>query len=210
MHFTENRKDYWDRIYTGNKDRNDRGDYWLEAHRDILFSPSHILDMGCGTGVSTEYLASHGHTVVATDISGVALARLRARVPGVETKVLDFSLGLPWKDETFDDVVADLCLHYFDIDTTMRLVKDILRVLKNGGYLLARVNSVRDTAHGFGKGALVQPNYFVSDGHYKRFFDRKSIEEIFRPFELVRVVEGCIETAHGRKHLYEVIGKKGD
>ena len=206
--FDENRADYWNRAFRQWSGKIDQGQIWLEAHGDILIPPSHILDMGCGAGFTTEYLISRGHTVVATDISETALTKLRSRVPMAETSALDFTLGLPWKTEAFDHVVADLCLHYFDIDTTKRVVKEIVRVLKNGGYLLARVNSVRDTAHGSGDGTLVQPNYFLRDGHYKRFFDYESINDFFNPFELVRINEGCTKSYRGEKHLYEIIARK--
>ena len=109
----ENRKDYWNRAYTRGKGWSNSTQNWLEAHKEILAPPSHILDMGCGAGLTTEYLISCGHTVIATDISDVALTRLRSRVPEVETKILNFTLGLPWQNETFDHVIANLCLHYF-------------------------------------------------------------------------------------------------
>jgi SAM-dependent methyltransferase len=208
--FDENRQHYWNRAYTEDQDWNDLAQNWLEKHGDILASPSHILDMGCGIGVTAEYLISRGHTVIATDISDVALRRLQSRVPGVATQTLDFTLGLPWQNETFDHVVANLCLHYFDIDTTKRVAEDIGRVLKRGGILLARVNSIKDTTHGYGKGTLLQPNYYLSDGHYKRFFDRESIEEVFQLFELQKVTEGYIDTNRGQKHLYEIIAKRPD
>jgi SAM-dependent methyltransferase len=208
--FSENRKEYWNHAYAMQKERKEQTRDWLASYADTLGAQSHILDMGCGTGLSTRHLISRGHSVVATDISDVALTRLRSNVPDVETKVLDFTLGLPWEEETFDHVIADLCLHYFDLDTTMRVVGDIARVLKRNGFLLARVNSIKDTAYGFGKGRLVQSNFFVSDGHYKRFFDRESINQVFQPFELRTVAEKSIETKRGAKHLYEIVGRRRD
>lgn len=208
MSVSEDRKEYWNRAYTAQPVWKKDGEHWLEAYLDILSSPSYILDMGCGTGDTTEYLISTGHRVIAVDISEVALERLQSRVPDAETMVLDFTKGLPWKWGTFDHVVADLSLHYFDIDTTKRLLDEIAGVLKPGGYLLARVNSVKDADHGFGRGRPVQPNYFAYNGHLKRFFDRESIEEIFRSFEAIRIAENSIETHRGRKHLYEIAGKR--
>lgn len=206
--FVEDRKAFWNQAYTTYKKRKDQSPVWLEAYGDTLSAPSRILDMGCGLGTTTEYLNSKGHSVIATDISDAALARLRSRIPGVETKCLDFSNGLPWRNESFNHVVADLCLHYFDIDTTKAIGEDIFRVLKPGGFLFARVNSIKDTVHGYGQGTEVQANFFVSDGHFKRFFDPESIKEIFKLFDLVNIAAGSIDTSRGRKHLYEIAGKK--
>ena len=204
----ENRKDYWNRVYENQNEWDAEAHNWLEAYGDILVPPAYILDMGCGTGAITEHLKSRGHTVMAADISETALTRLRSRVGNVETRILDFTSGLPWENETFDHVVADLCLHYFDLDTTKRLIEDILRILKSGGFLFARVNSTRDIIHGSGRGTLVEPNYYIHEGHYKRFFDRDSIKEVFSPFALQRAVEGSIKTNIGIKYLYEIVGLK--
>jgi SAM-dependent methyltransferase len=208
--FVEDRKDYWNRVYRRQEFWPSKKRNWLEAYESMLVSPAFILDMGCGTGISTEFFVSRGHSVIAVDISDVALEHLREKLPRVETRALDFTLGLPWQEGTFHAVIADLCLHYFDADTTKGVVQEIFRVLKYDGILLARVNSVKDTNFGYGKGELVEPDYFLIDGHYKRFFDRDSIKEIFGPFDLVVATEDRIDTGHGEKQLFEIVARKGD
>ena len=86
----------------------------------------------------------------------------------------------------------------------------LARVLKRRGYLLARVNSVKDTLHGYGMGNEVEPNFYEIGGHYKRFFDREMIAEIFRSFYLQKVSETGTTASLGIKHLYEIVGKRED
>ena len=50
-----------------------------------------------------------------------------------------------FEDESIEVIIADLSLHYFNDETTKNIVKEIKRVLKCNGYLIARVNSVNDS-----------------------------------------------------------------
>lgn len=68
---------------------NPRGQIRLQLVTDALLEDSHaithgsrlrILDAGCGIGQMTRLLASHGHQVVAADVSSVLLARARERI----------------------------------------------------------------------------------------------------------------------------------
>ena len=87
---------------------------------------------------------------MATDLSEVALENV-AKIEGVTTQKLDLTEPFAFADESFDIVLADLCLHYFSEAMTEKIMLEIKRVLKKGGMLLARVNSIADINHGAGK-----------------------------------------------------------
>lgn len=99
----------------------------------------HILDAGCGSGPLMAELIERGADVTGFDGSPamINLARRRlgdAAILGVH----DFAEPLPYEDETFDDVVASLVLHYLkDWDAPLA---EICRVLKPGGRFIASVN----------------------------------------------------------------------
>jgi SAM-dependent methyltransferase len=65
------------------------------------------------------------------------LARRRLG-PGVDLHLADLAAPLPFPDDTFDDVIAALVLHYLE-DWTGPLA-ELRRVLKPGGRLIAAVD----------------------------------------------------------------------
>lgn len=66
------------------------------------------LDVGTGSGVQALHLASHTKQVVATDINAraLAMARLTARINGVELELREGNLFEPVRDERFDLIVS--------------------------------------------------------------------------------------------------------
>src|SRR5215475_14000642 len=76
---------------------------WRHATRDALATRRGevVLDLGAGTGVSTEELARSGAMVLGVDISlGMLRAGKKAR-PGT-TLLAGDALALPFPDATFD------------------------------------------------------------------------------------------------------------
>lgn len=96
-----------------------------------IINPS-ILDLGCGTGISTRQLANHG-SVVGCDPDAVML-RAAKKYPKInnEKYVSGSASNLPFKDETFDVVAAFGAFHWFG---DRKSINEIRRVLKRGGII---------------------------------------------------------------------------
>lgn len=99
------------------------------------------LDLGCGSGTYSVWLAGRGAQITGLDISAtmLSLARNRAREADAQT---DFCIGdinkpLPFDDETFDLVMTATALHYVgDLKT---LMQEVARVMKRGAMFIASV-----------------------------------------------------------------------
>jgi SAM-dependent methyltransferase len=156
-------------------------DLWLDKHVGILEASrnSPILDLGCGSGNDSLCLAERGFQVVSCDISEAAVAAVKKHVPDARCMAFDMLEGLPFEDNSFSVVIADLCLHYFSWDDTARIVRNIRRILKSGGVLLCRVNSVNDVNYGAGQGEILEENFYSVNGQTKRFFDQKQLDALF-------------------------------
>jgi len=111
----------------------DRG--WRRATRSALNlqAGERVLDLGAGTGVSTEELGRTGAVVIGADLSlGMLRAGRRAR-PEVRLVAAD-ALALPFGDATFDAVTISFALrNVVDPDAALA---EMARVTKPGGRLV--------------------------------------------------------------------------
>ncbi|MFC7400772.1 class I SAM-dependent DNA methyltransferase [Citricoccus sp. GCM10030269] len=98
-----------------------------------------ILDAGCGSGPLAEELRARGALMTGLDGSPAMIELARRRLGDeVPLHVADLGQPLPFGDESFDDVVASLVLHY--LEDWEGPLAEIRRVLKPGGRLIASVN----------------------------------------------------------------------
>lgn len=98
--------------------------------------PGKALDLCCGAGTNTIYIASKGFEVFAMDISekAVEIATNKAASAGVK---IDFQVGnsvyLPFDDEKFNFVFDMGCFHHIHLADREKFIKGIRRVLKKEG-----------------------------------------------------------------------------
>ncbi|WP_230195831.1 class I SAM-dependent methyltransferase [Streptomyces coriariae] len=98
-----------------------------------------ILDAGCGSGPLFAALRDRGASVSGFDASTGMLELARRRLgEGADLQVADLGSPLPYPDDTFDDVVASLVLHY--LEDWGPALAELRRTLKPGGRLIASVD----------------------------------------------------------------------
>ena len=154
------------------------------------------MDLGCGYGNDTLYLHEKGYTVISCDLSGEALKRLRNIIDRPMTLQFDMLSGLPFDDGAAKIIIADHSLHYFYRQDTKR------------GYLLCRVNSVRDKEHGEGEGRQLEEDYYEIRGRQKRFFSRGHLEELFKDCCITHIDKYSLSRFGQEKLLWEAAVRK--
>ena len=94
-----------------------------------------IVELGCGTGKNTAWLAEGARSLVAIDLSEEMLARARTRVSADNVRFVRHDLRTPWPlaSGVADLVVGNLVLeHISDVDFVFA---QAARVLRRGGEL---------------------------------------------------------------------------
>jgi SAM-dependent methyltransferase len=181
-------------------------DDWLDKHAALLEQSPNIpiMDLGCGIGCDTLYLAERGYKVIACDLSDEALQKVRRHVPDAVTRQLNLLEPLPFDANSAQIVIADLSLHYFSWSDTSAIYKELQRVLKQGGSLLCRLNSINDTEFGAGLGVEVEPHYYEHEGRRKRFFDELDVDRLFGDCKLTYKRETVMKRYPKPKQLWEI------
>lgn len=196
---------YWNNLHA-DYNRNDiKIDDWLEKFDDIILScTSPILDLGCGSGNDTLYLINKGKKVISCDQSINAIENIKKNFPEIyDTKCFNMLDGMPFNDNSYELIIADLCLHYFREKDTLRILNELRRVLVIGGHLIFRINSINDVNHGAGKGKEIEHHlYETDDKRLKRFFDEKDIRNFFKNFQIDYLNEEIMTRYKLEKRLY--------
>src|SRR4030065_1213250 len=98
-----------------------------------LIKKGKALDICCGTGTNTVYLAEKGFEVTGIDISPTAIGYAEKKAAQskvqVSLKVQDF-LELPFEDEEFNFVFDMGCFHHVKPEDRATFINGVNRVLK--------------------------------------------------------------------------------
>ena len=145
----------------------------LSAFVSSLGPADTVLDLGCGDARLSDLLEAGSLTIA--DVSDVALARARARLPHATAVAIEPGAALPFHDNAFDLVLcAETLEHVRDLQM---LLSEARRVLRPGGRL-----AVTTPAHGRLTGLAVAVRGF--EGRFDplsphvRFLSRRSLTRL--------------------------------
>jgi len=174
---------------------NMKTDYkWLEVWASRIADKS-VLELGAGEGMDTTFLRMLSSSLVSTDLN---------TNEELGITYLDHSKPLPFEENSFDVVVSSLSMHYFYWNKTIEIIKEISRILKKGGLLVCRVNSVNDTNYGATGYPEVETGLYQVKGQIKRFFKEEDILKLFaKGWNIVSIEEKQIDRYKNLKSVWE-------
>lgn len=111
-----------------------------------ILKASKILDVGCGAGFLSNYLASEGHDVTGIDLSEESLnvARLRDKTKTATYLKAD-AYKLPFEDGSFDVITSTDFLEH--VSEPKRVLDEVSRCLKPGGLFFFHTFNKTKLAH---------------------------------------------------------------
>lgn len=170
-----------------------------------------LLDLGCGPGACSWFIAREGFSLCGIDGSPTAISRARERLLSEalqsDLRIGDFS-ELPWPEGCFDGVVDNAAIYSVPLGIARKTIAEVYRVLKPGGYFLSA--SFSDQTWGYGKGSMVEPGGFtgIKEGPlagkgFSRFSSRSQIQDLFSGFQMISL-EKASYTVDNMSHMIEL------
>jgi ubiquinone/menaquinone biosynthesis C-methylase UbiE len=105
------------------------------------------LDLCCGAGTNTSYLAENGFDATGMDISKTALKIAKKKTQG-NKKSINFLAGsfvdLPFREDTFDLVFDMGCFHHVEVKERAKMIEGLYRILCSDGVYMLTCFSYRN------------------------------------------------------------------
>jgi len=167
-----------------------------------------VLDIGCGNARNAIAFAKKGYKAYGIEISTEAL-KLADKHLKLRNVPVDLKYGsvfnLPYPDNHFDVILDFGCLHHFRKSQWKLYFKNILRVLKNGGYYYLHCFSI-NTPYIPGQRRPKRRNWVVSRPvslHYCHYFTYKEVQDFFgKHFTILKKYEWTKEDYPERMKVF--------
>jgi len=183
---------------------------------DILASAGRrrLLDIGCGIGRHTVYLAARGFDVTALDNAPAALDACRASLEdlGLHADLLPRDMtDLTFPAAHFDGAVASMVIHHTDLATLTSIIGRITDTLSPTGLFVWVTPTPRHFA--CGRGREIEPNTWIgsdaADGDLPHHYSTEAeVRHLLHAYEILSIHEGESVEAEQRKFHWDVLARK--
>ena len=148
-----------------------------------------VLDVACGGGRNSFFLAGKGFHLIGLDISQVALKLASERARSEKTQctfVLGTFLNLPFRNGNFDAAISTYGIENVSLQEVGRALSEMKRVTKKGGVLFVTLHSEKHWR--FGQGKEIDHHEYLTFSKTRNrkikvvthFFDREEAKRLFR------------------------------
>ncbi|HEU13125.1 MAG: class I SAM-dependent methyltransferase [Thermoplasmata archaeon] len=151
--------------------------YGIEIYID---KGSLILDLCSGTGNASRPLVEKGYSVVLLDFS---MNSLRRSGGGEYARVLGDATALPFRDSSFDAIIASHAISHLLEEERRKAVSEIYRVSKENAILVFEAFTTGDFR--YGKGVEIERNTFLrGNGIYTHYFTEDELNSLFKEWHI--------------------------
>jgi len=198
-------------------------DYMRNTFQFSDFAGKLVLDLGCGAGNHSKFLAENGFDVYGIDGSRSVIKICKKRFKEWKLRASfeqgDF-LNLPYKDSFFDLVIDRESLVANRFRAIKKAIKEVYKKLKNNGTFISFIYNSYHPDISFGK--MIEINTYKDfkkgSSLYKtgvaHFVDLKEILELYSKFKIENIIRHSISEVYNKEKKiieydeYIIIAKK--
>ncbi len=207
--------EWWDSFYS-DKERqipflvNYPSENLIEYLDKYKIKPGFALDIGCGNGRNSMYLAQNGFTVTALDFSAESLRLAKESNSHKNIKYINVSFfDYQTEDKKYDLVYDGGCFHHIPPHRRFKYLEKVRESLKDDGFYGMEIFNE--------EGGAVLSDYEVYKEKsmkggmaYSKSKLKKVLEPFFTIIELRKMNERNDEIAFGKKFCWAIIMKNAD
>ena len=142
-----------------------------------------ILDLGCGQGRDSLFLAKNDFLVTAIDSSEVAVDQITVKKNEFSLDNLELICGdindFEIIKDKYDAIICRNVLNFLDKETALKIIHNIKTNSKIGSYLVIDAFTKDDPS-------------FISDNKFTCYFEEQELLKIFSDFKIVYYLENII------------------
>ena len=196
---------YWDNHINKNLEE----DLWIDDYKKYFSSKGKCLDLGCGIGQYSKQLINYGYDVISADISDIALNKVKDFNPNVVK--LDMRDRLPFQDNEFDLVFANLSIHYFSDEDTKKLIIEIKRILKDDGLFIGSVNEIEGLKVIEKQIKEIEYHFYEYKDKLIRLFDINDVKKYLVDFNIIKIDKReTIRFEHKKNYIVFIVKNNYD
>jgi SAM-dependent methyltransferase len=175
-----------------------------------LLKHGKALDIGCGNGRNSFYLAQRGFEVNGVDFSNTSIewGKQMAKEQSIKVNFLCQSIfEFENKPESFDFIYDSGCLHHIKPHRRNQYLKTILKYLKPDGYFAMICFSLKGGAN-ISDYDVYRDKSMLGGLGFSEYKLKTILEPYFEIIEFRQMVESIDENIFGKSFLWTVLMKK--
>jgi len=150
----------------------------VEELVELLPENGKFLDLGCGAGGNSIFLAEKGFGVTCVDKDNEVISAIKQNYPNINAinkSILDFD----FPENEYDLILALNVLSFFNLDDIKTITSNIIKSLKENGSTYLQVFSVNEP-----------------DKNFNHLFTKEELSELFSQNKILELEEISVKDNH--------------